>query len=128
MTRHLWSARARTSFALAHAASAVDHSYRRRFAAEDLELMARVLRIPEAQLANELDDRSAADVALEHGVEPAVLVDALVARSMQRIARAIESGRISPEYGLEAFPRAARRSVSRVHAEPPRDHACTRAR
>jgi hypothetical protein len=128
MTRHLWRADARMSFAMAHAASAVDYSCRRRFAGEDLELMAGVLGVPEAQLANELDDRSAADIALEYGVEPAVLVDALLARSMQRIARAIESGRISPEYGLEAFPRAAQRSVSRVHAEPLRDQACTRAR
>ena len=118
MTRGLRSAHARMSFDTGYAVPAVDHSCRRRFAAEDLELVARVLGVPEAQLADELDDRSAADVALDHGVEPAVVVDALLARSMRRIARAIESGRISPDYGLEAFPRLARRSVSRVHAEP----------
>jgi hypothetical protein len=120
MTRGLWSADARMTFDRGCAVPAADHSCRRRFAAEDLELVAKALGLPEAQLANELDDRSAADVALDHGVEPAIVVDALVARSMRRIARAIESGRISPEYGLEVFPRLARRSVSRVHAEPRR--------
>lgn len=75
MTRGLWSAHARMSFEAGYAVPGVDCPRRRRLAAEDLELVASVLGLPEAQLANELDDRSAADVALDHGVgnQPSLL-------------------------------------------------------
>jgi hypothetical protein len=85
---------------------------------EDARLVARVLGISSGELAAELDGRTPAQLAIDHGVSPRVVVDALLARCLGRISCAVESGRISAEYGMEAFPRLARRAAARVHHQP----------
>ena len=90
-------------------------SPRRRVVSEDVRLVAEVLGMSPSELAAELDGRTPAQLAVAHGVSPRVLVDALLARCLGRISGAVESGCISPEYGLEAFPRLARRTAARVH-------------
>jgi hypothetical protein len=82
---------------------------------EDARLVAQLLGISTHELAAELDGRTPAQLAIDHGVSPRVVVDALLARCLGRICCAVESGRISAEYGLEAFPRLARRTATRVH-------------
>jgi hypothetical protein len=78
-------------------------------------LVSQVLGLPAEQLAEELDGKSVADVAAAHGVAPPIVLEALATRSLRRIAEAVEGGRISPEYGLEAFPRLARRAALRLY-------------
>lgn len=90
---------------------------RRRVVSEDARLLAEVLGLSEAELAAERDGRTPAQLAIDHGVAPRVVVDALLARSLGRITSAVETGRIPAEYGLEAFPRLARRAAARVHHE-----------
>jgi len=86
-----------------------------RVVSEDARLVAQILGLSASQLAEELDGRTPAQLAMAHGVSPRIVVDALLARCMGRISCAVESGRISAEYGLEAFPRLARRTAARVH-------------
>jgi hypothetical protein len=89
----------------------------RHVVSEDARLVAQVLGLSTRELASELDGRTPAQLAIAHGVSPRVVVDALLARCLGRISCAVESGRISAEYGLEAFPRLARRAAARVHHE-----------
>jgi hypothetical protein len=86
-----------------------------RVVSEDARLIAQLLGMSTGELAAELDGRTPAQLAIDHGVSPRVVVDALLARCLGRISCAVESGRISAEYGLEAFPRLARRAAARVH-------------
>jgi hypothetical protein len=86
-----------------------------RVVSEDARLMAEILNMSTDELAAELDCRTPAQVAIDRGVSPRVIVDALLVRSLDRISGAVESGRISAEYSLEAFPRLARRAAARVH-------------
>ena len=93
------------------------HRKQRRVVLEDARLVAHVLGLSTTQLVAELDGRTPAQLAIDHGVSPRVVVDALLARCLGRISSAVESGRISAEYGLEAFPRLARRTAARVHCQ-----------
>ncbi len=90
-------------------------SARRRVVSEDAHLVAQLLGLSAGELAAEFDGRTPAQLARDHGVSPRIVVDALLARCLGRISCAVEAGRISPEYGMEAFPRLARRAAARVH-------------
>ena len=90
-------------------------SLRRRVVSEDARLVAQILGLSPGELSAELQGRTLAQLAIDHGVSPRVVVDALLARCLGRISCAVESGRISAEYGMEAFPRLARRAAARVH-------------
>jgi hypothetical protein len=94
-----------------------DQSIKRRVVSEDARLVAHVLGMSATELAAELDGRTPAQLALDHGVSPRLVVDALLARSLGRISGAVEAGRISAEYGMEAFPRLACRTAARVHRQ-----------
>jgi hypothetical protein len=82
---------------------------------EDLALCARVLCISSTELAAELDGRSIADVAENHRVSPSIVIDALLARSLLRVAASVDAGNLEPEYSLEVFSRLAERAFHRVY-------------
>jgi polyhydroxyalkanoate synthesis regulator phasin len=64
----------------------------------DLSVAAEALGVTEEELrAAGEDGKTLADVAAEQGVEQGVLVDALVAAAQERLATAVEEGRITQE-------------------------------
>ena len=86
---------------------------------EDFELLARVLGMPPLQVGVELAGRSVAELATTHGVPVVVVLEALVARSMRRIIRAFEAGRLPPELALEIVLRVPERAARRVYGRAP---------
>ncbi len=82
---------------------------------EDLALCARVLRLSPTELAAELDGRSIAEVAENHKISPSLVVDALLARSLMRVAASVDAGNLALEYSLEALSRLAQRAFQRVY-------------
>ena len=83
--------------------------------AEDVDLIAQLLGLTPRQLSIELDGQSVARGARAHGVAPPYVLDVLLARCLRRIAAAVDSGRISAESGLDAYPRLANRTAWRVY-------------
>jgi transposase-like protein len=61
---------------------------------------AEVIGLTPRELADELreaDDRTIADVANEHGVDPNDIVEAVVQKAAERLAKAVEKGKITQE-------------------------------
>jgi hypothetical protein len=73
----------------------------------------------ELRTALETDGTTLADVAGEQGVEVDVLVDALVAAQEERIAAAVEDGRITQEQADERLADLEERVTERVNSEAP---------
>ncbi|MBJ7453432.1 MAG: hypothetical protein JHC71_15325 [Blastococcus sp.] len=87
----------------------------------DLSAAATALGMTEDELrtALETDGTTLADVAGDQGVEVDVLVDALVTAQQERIAAAVEDGRITQEQADERLADLEERVTERVNSEPP---------
>lgn len=73
----------------------------------------------ELRTALETDGTTLADVAGEQGVEVDTLVDALVAAQQERIAAAVEDGRLTQEQADERLADLEERVTERVASEAP---------
>jgi uncharacterized caspase-like protein len=73
----------------------------------------------ELRTALEVDGTTLADVAEEQGVEVDALVDALVAVQQERIAAAVEDGRLTQEQADERLADLEERVTERVNSEAP---------
>ena len=87
----------------------------------DLSAAATALGMTEDELrtALETDGTTLADVAGEQGVEVDALVDALVTAQQERIAAAVEDGRITQEQADERLADLEERVTERVTSEAP---------
>ena len=87
----------------------------------DLSAAATALGMTEDELrtALETDGTTLADVAGEQGVEVDALVDALVTAQQERIAVAVEDGRITQEQADERLADLEERVTERVNSEAP---------
>ena len=87
----------------------------------DLSAAATALGMTEDELrtALETDGATLADVAGEQGVEVDALVDALVTAQQERIAAAVEDGRLTQEQADERLADLEERVTERVNSEAP---------
>ena len=87
----------------------------------DLSAAATALGMTEDELrtALETDGTTLADVAGDQGVEVDALVDALVTAQQERIAAAVEDGRITQEQADERLADLEERVTERVNSELP---------
>ena len=87
----------------------------------DLSAAATALGMTEDELrtALETDGTTLADVAGEQGVEVDALVDALVTAQQERIAAAVEDGRLTQEQADERLADLEERVTERVDSEAP---------
>lgn len=88
-----------------------------------LEAAADALGMTEDELraALDVDGTTLADVAEEQGVSVETLVDALVATAQERIATAVEEGRLTQEEADERLADLEERITERVNSEAPAD-------
>jgi len=89
----------------------------------DLSAAATALGMTEDELrtALETDGTTLADVAGEQDVEVDALVDALVTAQQERIAAAVEDGRLTQEQADERLADLEERVTERVNSETPAD-------
>jgi polyhydroxyalkanoate synthesis regulator phasin len=87
----------------------------------DLASAATALGMSEDELrtALETDGTTLADVAEEQGIEVGALVDALVTAGEERIAAAVEDGRLTQEQADERLADLEERITERVNSEAP---------
>ncbi|WP_091763515.1 hypothetical protein [Blastococcus aurantiacus] len=87
----------------------------------DLSTAATALGMTEDELrtALEADGTTLADLAGERGVEVDALVDALVTAQQERIAAAVEDGRLTQEEAGERLADLEERVAERVNSEAP---------
>jgi polyhydroxyalkanoate synthesis regulator phasin len=87
----------------------------------DLSAAATALGMTDDELrtALEADGTTLADVAEQQGVEVGALVDALVAAQQERIAAAVEDGRITQEQADQRLADLEERVTERVNSEAP---------
>ena len=87
----------------------------------DLSAAATALGMTEDELrtALETDGTTLADVAGDQGVDVDALVDALVAAQQERLAAAVEDGRITQEQADERLADLEERVTERVNSEAP---------
>lgn len=87
----------------------------------DLEAAATALGMSEDELRSALEDgdTTLADVAEEQGVPVGTLVDALVAGGQERVADAVEDGRITQEQADERLADLEERITERVESATP---------
>jgi lambda repressor-like predicted transcriptional regulator len=99
----------------------VDHGGGHRGGGFALSAGATALDMTEDELrtALEADGTTLADVAGEQGVEVDALVDALVVAQQERIAAAVEDGRITQEQADERLADLEERVTERVTSEAP---------
>jgi lambda repressor-like predicted transcriptional regulator len=85
------------------------------------QAVAELLGMTPAELVAQLRaGRSLADVAAEHGVDQATLVQTLTRRARERLDRQVAAGRLTPEQADALFQRLTERVAQLVTQTPPR--------
>ncbi|WP_158544752.1 hypothetical protein [Blastococcus sp. TF02-09] len=102
-------------------AAGIGHGGGHRGGGFDLSAAATALGMTEDELrtALETDGTTLADVAADQGVEVDALVDALVTAQQERIAAAVEDGRLTQEQADERLADLEERVTERVNSEAP---------
>jgi hypothetical protein len=99
-----------------------------RFGADTLDLVANTIGISAPDLLDQLSDGSTvAEIATAAGADPQAVIDALVADTQERLAAAVQSGRITQAEADERIEDATERITNLVNGERPSTDEATDA-